>query len=598
MSELTGIQLPDYLVMFSYFALVIIVGVYFSRFIKMAKDFFTAGSIMPWWLAGTSFYMASFSTLLFVIYNEISYKYGFVAVTICWVSPIAFLLGGYFTATRWRRSRILTPIGFIERRYNRKVHHIFVWTGFPLRLLDNSLKILSTTIVMVVALQNPHITFNGFALFFGTLMIVFALLGGQLAVIITDFVQAVILAVAVIVLFVLTLKHPDVGGFSGFFARIPDGFMNPVSGKYTWSFLFFTVFISSFLTYNASWALVQKFNTVRSERDARKMVYWIAFLMFIFPPVFFFPGMAARILMPGLEGEATRTAYAAISLKILPIGLMGFLLSAMLSATMSTLSSEYNTLSGVLTREFYKKIINPNASERTEIFMGRMFTFVIGMITLLIAMGINRIEGKELIELMFMSFAAYSPPIMIPLITGLLSRRFNAHGVFMGMIGGFVIGSLIIIAWYWKAGFNPAILTGPFWDRWLGEQAESATIVITTLVTLSGMWIGSTTRETPREERERVEEFFTLLKQPFKLEEQDRNRTSPFGIIGSTLIGLGCAMSIISVIVLIGFKNPRAFIIDLIVGLLMVVLGFLMRVVTGREDSPGEGAASHSPRNG
>ena len=112
------------------------------------------------------------------------------------------------------------------------------------------------------------------------------------------------------------------------------------------------------------------------------------------------------------------------------------------------------------------------------------------------------------------------------------------------------------------------------------------------------MWIGSTTRETPPEERERVEEFFTLLKQPFELEEEDRNRTSPFGIIGSTLIGLGCAMSIISVIVLIGFKNPRAFTIDLTVGLVMVFLGFLMRVVTGREDSPGESAAARSPRNG
>jgi Na+/proline symporter len=141
MDNLTGIQLPDYLVIFSYFALMIFIGVYFSRYIKMAKDFFAAGNIMPWWLAGTSFYMASFSTLLFVIYNEISYKYGFVAVTICWIGPVCILIGGYFTAHRWRRARILTPISFMERRYNKTVHQIFVWTGFPLRMFDNALKI-------------------------------------------------------------------------------------------------------------------------------------------------------------------------------------------------------------------------------------------------------------------------------------------------------------------------------------------------------------------------------------------------------------------------------------------------------------------------
>jgi len=579
MAELTGIKLPDYLVILSYFALIVFVGVYFSRFIKIAKDFFSAGNTMPWWLAGTSFYMASFSTLLFVIYNEISYKYGFVAVTITWVSPIAFLLGGYFTATRWRRSRILTPIGFIERRYSKTVHHIFVWTGFPLRLLDNSLKILSTTIVMIVALNNPHISFDSFAVFFGLLMIVCAIMGGQLAVIISDFVQAVILVVAVIMLFVLTLNHPDVGGFSGFFAKIPAGFMRPISGKYTWSFLFFTVFISSFLTYNASWALVQKFNTVRSEQDARRMIYWIALLMFIFPPVFFFPGMAARFLIPGLEGEATRTVYAAISLYILPPGLMGFLLAAMLSATLSTLGSEYNTLSGVLTREFYTKLINPGASDKQEVLVGRLFTLVIGSITMLIAIGLNRVSGKELIELMFMSFAAFGPPIMIPLIAGLLSKRFNARGVLRGVLGGFSAGSVIIIVWYINIVLQPAMFDTPFWERWLGDFAESATFVITTLTTLIGMAIGTATMATPPEERKRVDEFFAVLDEPFLLDvEAEKKRVSPFGFIGITLALFGLAVIAIAFIVLFGLDDARAFRIDLGVGVFLVLFGGLLRL--------------------
>ena len=96
MADLGGIKLPDYLVVVAYFILIVSIGYYFSRMIKMAKDYFAAGNIMPWWLAGTSFFMASFSTLLFVIYNEIAYTYGLVAVTICWLSPPTIRIGGYF----------------------------------------------------------------------------------------------------------------------------------------------------------------------------------------------------------------------------------------------------------------------------------------------------------------------------------------------------------------------------------------------------------------------------------------------------------------------------------------------------------------------
>jgi len=374
MPELTGIHLPDYLVIIAYFFLILFAGFYFSRYIKVAKDFFAAGNVMPWWLAGTSYFMASFSTLLFVIYNQIAYVYGFVAVTICWLGSVSVLMSGLLLAHRWRRARILTPIEFMERRYSKGVHQLFVWMGFPLRLLDNGLKIFSTAIVVTMAVNHPAITFNRFVIIIGIIMIAYTYLGGQLAVIITDFVQAVIIAFAVIALFLLTLTHID--SFGNLIAGVPEGFFLPLNKPYNWSYLLFTTFTIGFLTYSSSWALVQKYNCVRSEKDARKMVYYIALLKFITPPVFFFPGLVARYLVPNIEN--TRAAYAVISLKILPVGLMGFLLAALFSATMSTLGSEYNTLSGILTRDFYKKKIKSDASETQEVFFGRAATILIG----------------------------------------------------------------------------------------------------------------------------------------------------------------------------------------------------------------------------
>src|SRR4030042_778960 len=134
MPEAQSIRLPDYLVLLAYFIVVVSVGLSFARYIRRSKDYFAAGNVMPWWLAGTSFYKASFSALLFVIYNEIAYKYGIVAIVILWLSPLGLLVSGHFLARLWRRARVMTPLGLMERRYSPLVHQVSVWTGPPPRV--------------------------------------------------------------------------------------------------------------------------------------------------------------------------------------------------------------------------------------------------------------------------------------------------------------------------------------------------------------------------------------------------------------------------------------------------------------------------------
>lgn len=578
MDELKGIQLPDYLVIIAYFLLIIFIGSYFKRYIKKAKDYFAAGNVMPWWLAGTSFFMASFSTLLFVIYSEISYKYGVVGIIISWIGPICILLGGYFTAHLWRRARVVTPLGFMERRYSSGVHQLFVWTGFPLRMFDNALKIFSTAIVMAVALQGSGITVIQFMVIVGIIMIAYSFLGGQMTVIVTDFVQAVILAIGVIFLFILTYNVviTDFGSFNAFVSKLPDEFLNPVREPYGWSYLIFTVFIITFLTYNASWSLVQKYNTVRSEKDARKMVYLITVLMFLAPPIFFFPGIAARLLLPHLADA--KEVYAAISLKILPVGMMGFILVALLSATMSTLGSEFNTLSGILTHDFYKRKINPNLTEKKEVVFGRMTTVIIGIATILLAILLSFFRGLTLMDIMFRFFSSFGPPIMIPLIFGLLFKKFNARGVIWGVIAGASVGIILILANFVViAIYSEQMATNSNLEFWLRSGWNSAATVLNVLATIAGMWIGTTTKPTPQEEVKKVTTFFKNLETPFQLETSEKKSSlSPFNIIGLTLAIFGIIIVLIALIILWVYHNDQAFKVDMYLGFTLLLLGGFM----------------------
>ena len=582
MQSIEGIQLPDYLIILAYFIIIIIVGISFSRYIQKAKDYFAAGNIMPWWLAGTSFYKATFSALLFVIYNEIAYKYGIVAITIMWISPIAMMIAGYLTAHRWRRSRVVTPLGFMERRFNPLVHQVFVWTGLPLRMFDNSLKILSSSIIFTVALRSLGLEIVWVMIIIGTIMILYSFLGGQMTVIITDFVNVSILSVAVVTLFGLTLGY--VGNIGNFITQLPSGFLNPAPRPYDWTYLLFTVFIINILTYSASWALVQKYNTLKSEKEVWKMIRWIAFLMFIMPPIFFFPGLAARVILPHIENA--KEVYAVIIMKLLPIGLKGFVLSAVISSTMSTLGSEFNTLSGILTRDFYKKKIKPDLSEKEEVFLGRIFTILIGALTIILAILFNSLKGFNLMDIMFRIFSAFAPAIMIPLVFGLLFKKFNSKGALWGVILGSLTGVvLVLVNFFLVQIFAEKMKVNPNLDFWLRSAWNSAATVLSVTATILGMWLGTKTSATPEDEINRRELFFTDLQKPFLFEGQEKKAFSPFKIIGLTIIAFALAIAAISLFILLHYRDLKAFKIDLLVVILLIIIGFLMRL--GKEKETG-----------
>ena len=112
-----GLTIADYAVVAVFFAAMVGVGVFFSRRRQDAGTFFGSDKTVPWWLSGISFYMNSFSALAFVMYSALAYKYGWVPVTVSWLSVPAVLLGARFLAVRWRRAAKGSPIDFVAARY-------------------------------------------------------------------------------------------------------------------------------------------------------------------------------------------------------------------------------------------------------------------------------------------------------------------------------------------------------------------------------------------------------------------------------------------------------------------------------------------------
>ena len=579
MEGLTYLHNIDFLVIAGYFLVIVLAGTYFSKYIKQAKDYFTAGANIPWWLAAISFWMAGFSSLGFVTYSELGYKYGITTLTLYWVSIPGLLLGAWLFVGRWRRARQMSPIGFIETRFQPHLKQVFVWTGFPLRMIDNSIKIYATAIFLTAALAVDSLSMTRIIWLTGIVTVAYSFLGGQWSVIVTDFVQFIILCLAVV--FVFSLSLGEVSNFNSFAAQVPEGFFKPLQPPYDF-YQFLTWIVLVFFSYNAGWTLIQKYNCVRSERDARRLVYAVAFWCFIGPIIFYTPALIARVVIPGMENP--RFSYAFISMKVLPVGMLGVMIAAMFSATLSTLGNEYSTLSSVLTNDFYARKIRRDSSEQHLVLAGRVNTVIIGVLTTLLAILFQYIKGMNLFDIMVKAFTAFAPAIMTPLLGGILVKRLNSRGTLIGIVAGFVSGSVLLILNIILVGiFKDQFLTNSRLNYWLNQGWSSTSIIINFGVTIAGLWLGSILSKTSEDERRRTDEFFARLSEPYTAD-TDVKTISPFPVIGVIVMILGAGMLVISLLVMHLFNNTEWGLIDLAASLILLVLGGLIRIASTRRN--------------
>ena len=439
----------DYAVIAVFFAVMIGVGVYYSRKAKSSDQFFGNDKSIPWWLSGVSFYMNSFSALAFVMYSALAYKFGWVPVTVSWLSVPAVLLGAWFLAVRWRRAAKGSPIDYIAERYTPGMCRTLAILGLPMQLLDNALKLLAIGTVVGVGM--------GFPLFWsicisGLIIVLYTFLGGLKATLTCDFIQFLVILAVVFALPPLCLEKlasTDGGtglahGFQVFFDKVPAGFFDFTAGKYTWVYmLVFFCCVGSTLSTN--WSLVQRYYSTKSEKDAKKMAYLVAALLFIGPPLFFFPAMAARVFLPGIAEANMNGVYAIVCREVLPVGMIGMVIAAMFSATMSSLAGNFNAAAAVMVNELYLKFAK-EPSARARMIAARAATVLVGGLVVALTFVMQYAQGADdLFNLSNKVFGVFLPPIAIPMLCGIFVRKFSKRSGLMGLVGGIAVGLAIFV---------------------------------------------------------------------------------------------------------------------------------------------------------
>ena len=532
-----GLHTADHLIIAGYFLLLTLIGLYFWRKMKHVRDFFTGGNAIPWWLAGVSFYLTGFSAFTFVAYSEMAYRFGFVSVTLAWSSAAAMVIGTIFLAGRWRRAGLISPVQFLEERYSGPIRQVIAWLGIPLKIIDDGLKIYATGVFVSVGLGYD---LKMSIIVSGVVMLAYTFMGGLWAVVVTDFVQFIILTLGVIVLFPIVFAQFD--SFGSFLASNPTGFNAPVSEPFSLLYVF-AFYLLITLSYNGNWAFAQKFYSTRDERDARKAGMLAVALKIIGPPLFILPAMAARTLLPELmtPPNSPQYTYAALSLKFLPVGLMGLMVAAMFSATMSTLSGDYNVMASVITEDIYRRLFDKNATQKRLVIVGRAATLFIGIATVLIGISLISSAKKGLFEVMVTVFGLFVGPMLIPMLAGLLIRKVTWRGAAAGIATGFVSGLCFYLYKSLVLSNQPGID-----PNWLRYDYEAISILTNFSVTIGAMAVTTFLEKPSAEEKARIDTFFLKLSTPVNTAKTHATGEvfSPFKIISWVTAGTGAMLVI------------------------------------------------------
>ena len=425
----------DYLVIVLYFLGLIAVSVLVSRSIKSSADMFIAGRNSSWWLSGMSTYMTLFSASTFVIWGGVAYRSGFVAVLIGNILGFASFLVGRYLSGKWRAMKIKSPGEYLTIRFGERSLSFYTLLGIIGRGFHTAVALYAISVVMstlmvlpeghFMAAANGHLAVGWGILILGVITLLYTVLGGFLAVLMTDVIQfGVLIAV---VLFMIPLSINTIGGLDNFVAGAPEGYFTPVSAEYPWFWLILWFFVNSF-TIGGDWPFVQRYISVPTASDARKSTYLVGALYLLTPLIWYFPAMVFRQLQPDANPEQ---AYILMSKTVLMKGMLGVMLAAMVSATLSTVSGTLNVFANVFTYDIYGRR-HPEVDEKRLIRIGRIFTLAFGAAIVALALLIPYAGGAEKVVVTVLTMII--GPLYIPSVWGVFSKRLTQKHLLTAMI--------------------------------------------------------------------------------------------------------------------------------------------------------------------
>ena len=410
-----------------FFLLVLAIGFAVSKkSSQSSKEYFLSGRTLPWWLLGLSMVATTFSTDTPNLVTDIVRQNGVSGNWVWWIFLLTGLLTVFVYAKLWRRSNVNTDMEFYELRYSGWAGRFL--RGFRSVYLGIIFNVLAMAGVTLAAIKIGAIMLDISALetvlYAGGVTLIFSSVGGFRGVVYTDFILFFTAMIGAVGAAYYLVNLPEVGGMSGILSNelvlskvsiLPD-----LSDEYTfWTLMVIPLAVQWWSAWypgaepGGGGYIAQRMLAAKSENHALGATLFFNIMHYALRPwPWILVALASLIIFPDLDSIRETfpnvvedkighdLAYPAM-LTLLPTGLLGFVLASLVSAYMSTISTHLNWGSSYVVNDFYKQLINKNASEKELVNVGRISVVILMIISSIFALALTNAYQLFDIILMF-----------------------------------------------------------------------------------------------------------------------------------------------------------------------------------------------------
>ncbi len=471
----------DSTILVVYMAGIGLMGLYFSRRNTTTEEYFVGGRSHKGWVIGLSLVGTSISSISFLAFPGDAYKTAYLRMLPNFMLPIALVAAAYVFLPFFRKNNISSAYEYLEMRFGPRVR-VYGAVAFIVGQLMRISGILFLVSILLQTLTSldPVVCI----IISGVFVAFYTIVGGIHAVIWTDVIQTIVLALGgVICLVVIVYRLPgglqeifDVAGEAGklSFAEFREGVMQPVSWKLTLQSKTAGMMLLIGLTiwlreYSCMQATIQRYAAARTSKDARTAMWvcgvsslpiWL-FFMFVGTSLYVFyqayPTEATSEMLTGVRKAEDIMPY--FMLNELPQGLKGLVIAAALAAAMSSIDSSINAISAVTIIDIYRRHLVQGRDDHHYLVMARWVAIVTSIAMILGAIWFSHAESKTMQDTLTMLTAVLGGGLFGLYMFGMLTTCGNGMAAFCGIVCtvAFTIWTLLA-----KRGMLPSSLSLPF----------------------------------------------------------------------------------------------------------------------------------------
>jgi SSS family solute:Na+ symporter len=470
----------DYSIIIVYLAGIVGLGIWAGSRRRKAGEgshYFLAGNTLIWPVIGLAMFAANISTVHLVSLAESAYKYGLIYGNFEWMAGFTLILLSLFFAPLYLRSKVPTLPDYLERRFNRNCRDWLAVISIISAIVIHIGVALFTAAWVLRGIMNipPDAAIMGidalmfFIIALGVLTGIYTMIGGLLAVVMTESVQTILLLVGAVCITVVgyiniggwdslvhtlnTQPHPLAG------AGVPadtGNFLNMLRGNddpsgLPWYSIFLGYPVIGIWYWCCDQTIVQRVLAAKDEKQARLGPLFCAFLKIL--PVFFFvlPGIICVALVQNnfFNGEAPKAAadtYTFMITHMLPVGLKGLITAAMLAAAMQTCSAALNSTATLFSYDIFKRW-RPSATDHQLVVIGKITTVA----ATILAIVLSPIFGhySTIIEGLNKLISYIAPPITAVFLFGVFWKKASGKAAYVTLVTGAIIGFILfVLDWY------------------------------------------------------------------------------------------------------------------------------------------------------